>query len=397
MFEQLRDFTFEHWIIVLFCIVLIVLLTNLIIRRVFKFLMKKAEKTKNLWDDAVISAIRVPLEWAVWLFGLNFAAVFTDNVNNLDWSGTLVQISKTAVVVIIAWILIRVVTRAEENLTSGEYLNKPMDLTTAKAVRKLIQLSIMITAFLVILQSYGVSVSGVLAFGGVGGIAIGFAAQDLLSNFFGALMIYLDKPFSVGDWIRSPDREIEGTVEDIGWRLTKIRTFDKRPLYVPNSVFTKIAVENPSRMSNRRIYETFGVRYKDAGKVTEIVEAIKLMLRAHTDIDQNQTMIVNLNKFNASSVDFFVYTFTKTTNWVEYHEIKQDVLLKIETLITEAGADIAFPTQTLHLASDPFDDAQTSGSFDTYSPQSPIDGLENSRSEASSVKAAVSENEGKTS
>ena len=104
------------------------------------------------------------------------------------------------------------------------------------------------------MQALGYSISGVLAFGGIGGIAVGFAAKDLLANFFGGLMIYLDRPFSVGDWIRSPDKNIEGTVEEIGWRLTRIRTFDKRPLYVPNSTFTQISVENPSRMLNRRIY-----------------------------------------------------------------------------------------------------------------------------------------------
>ena len=118
------------------------------------------------------------------------------------------------------------------------------------AMAKLLRLSVIITAGLVVLQTLGFSISGVLAFGGVGGIAVGFAARDLLANFFGGLMIYLDRPFSVGDWVRSPDRNIEGTVERIGWRLTVIRTFDKRPLYVPNSVFANIAVENPSRMAS---------------------------------------------------------------------------------------------------------------------------------------------------
>ena len=80
------------------------------------------------------------------------------------------------------------------------------------------------------------------------------------------MFVYLDRPFAVGDWVRSPDREIEGTVENIGWRVTRIRTFDKRPLYIPNSIFSQIAVENPSRMSNRRIKETIGIRYDDASK-----------------------------------------------------------------------------------------------------------------------------------
>jgi len=142
------------------------------------------------------------------------------------------------------------------------------------------------------------------------------------------MMIYLDRPFAIGDWVRSPDKQIEGTVEKIGWRLTVIRTFDKRPLYVPNSVFASIAVENPSRMSHRRIYETIGVRYDDVDKLPMIIKDVKEMLLSHAEIDQEQTLIVNFNSFAASSLDFFVYTFTRTTNWIEFHKVKQDVLFR---------------------------------------------------------------------
>ena len=224
-----------------------------------------------------------------------------------------------------------------------------MDRATADAITKLLRVSIIITALLVALQTLGFSISGVLAFGGIGGIAVGFAAKDLLSNFFGGLMLYLDRPFVVGEWIRSPDREIEGTVEDIGWRLTRIRTFDKRLLYVPNATFASITVENPSRMSHRRIYETIGLRYDDAPRVVAILDAIRTMLREHPDIDQSQTLMVNLNAFGPSSLDFFVYTFTRTTVWTEYHEVKERILVRIHEIIAEHGAEIAFPTRTLHV------------------------------------------------
>ena len=199
------------------------------------------------------------------------------------------------------------------------------------------------------LQTLGFSIGGVLAFGGIGGIAIGFAAKDLLANFFGGLTIYLDRPFSVGDWIRSPDRDIEGTVEEIGWRLTRIRTFDKRPLYLPNATFTQIAVENPSRMLNRRIFETIGIRYDDAARMRDILRDVENMLREHPEIDQEQLTMVNFNAFAASSLDFFVYTFTRTTVWAEYHRVKQDVLLRILDIIDANGAEVAFPTSTLHV------------------------------------------------
>ena len=162
-------------------------------------------------------------------------------------------------------------------------------------------------------------------------------------------MVFLDRPFSVGDWIRSPDQEIEGTVEEIGWRLTRIRTFDQRPLYVPNSKFTSLSVENPSRMRNRRIKETIGLRYSDIDALPGIIADVSGMLKAHPAIDTGRTLMVNFVEFGPSSLDFFIYTFTKTTVWTEYHEIKQDVLLQIADIIRQHGAEIAFPTRSVEL------------------------------------------------
>ena len=102
-------------------------------------------------------------------------------------------------------------------------------------------------------------------------------------------------------------------------------------------------------MSHRRIYETVGIRYDDMDKLPGIISDVKTMLQSHPDIAQDQTMIVNFNQFAASSLDFFVYTFTKTTNWIEYHQVKQDVLLKISDIINRHGAEIAFPTSTVHI------------------------------------------------
>jgi len=102
-------------------------------------------------------------------------------------------------------------------------------------------------------------------------------------------------------------------------------------------------------MSHRRIYETVGVRYDDVDKLPAIIDEVKAMLMSHPDIAQDQTMIVNFNQFAASSLDFFVYTFTKTTNWIEYHKVKQDVLFKVSDIISRHGAEIAFPTSTVHI------------------------------------------------
>lgn len=338
------------WITQVFVVVFLALLADFIQRWLVRHLARRLEKTSSIWDDALLESLRQPLSLLIWALGLTAAAQITATQTDSEIFSLIVPLREVLIIAAITWFLVRFIRQAEQGIIARRQAAKePVDITTMDAIAKLLRLSVLITASLVILQTLGFSISGVLAFGGVGGIAVGFAARDMLANFFGGLMIYLDRPFSVGDWIRSPDREIEGTVESIGWRLSVIRTFDKRPLYVPNAVFANIAVENPSRMSNRRIYETIGIRYDDMEKMPAIVADVEAMLRQHAAIDTSHTLMVNFVSFGASTLDFFVYTFTKTTVWTEFHQIKQDILFKIADIIDKHGAEIAFPTTTVHV------------------------------------------------
>ncbi len=350
--KSLLQYTEEGgWVLQVFIVVFFTLLLDLIQKAILHRVHKRLLQTPNPWDDALVHSIRAPLSFLIWIVGLAFAASLVQDVADAAIFSAITPIRDLGVIAAIAWFLLRFINNIQKNLIRyHDETAEELDHTTLDAISKVLRLSVFITATLVALQTMGYSISGVLAFGGIGGIAVGFAAKDLLANFFGGLMIYLDRPFAVGDWIRSPDRDIEGTVENIGWRLTRIRTFDKRPLYIPNSVFTTISVENPSRMSHRRIYETIGIRYDDADKMSSITDDVKQMLLHHPEIDTSQTMIVNFNKYASSSMDFFVYTFTKTTNWIKFHEVKHDVLLKINDIITAQGAEIAFPTSTVHIA-----------------------------------------------
>ena len=352
--EELLQYAGEHrWVVETFAIVLATAIARFAAKLFFDRLARQFEKTHNLYDDAFLDAVRKPLGLGIWVLGVSFAAERVGGESQAEIFAQVDLIRDVAVVWLLIWFALRFIKFVEEHVVEAGYREKPVDHTTARAVGKLLRASTIITGILLVLQAFGFSISGVLAFGGIGGIAVGFAARDLLANFFGALMLFLDRPFSVGDWIRSPDREIEGTVEEIGWRLTRIRTFDKRPLYVPNSVFASLAVENPSRMQNRRIYETIGIRYDDIHSMESIVTKVEEMLKAHEAIDTSQTLMVNFVSFGPSSVDFFVYSFTKTTVWTEFHAIKQDVLLKIAAIIDEHNCEIAFPTQTLHIQAEP--------------------------------------------
>ncbi|MGV2988233.1 mechanosensitive ion channel family protein [Vibrio sp. E150_011] len=318
-------------------------------RIIYRRLESLAQRTNLEWDDLLIRAVQTPISILIWLWPATISiGLIIATYSNADtkWIG---KVDLLLVIATFIWVSLRLIQNVEVHVLA----QKKRDETTVQAIAKVARLLFITLGVLTVMQSLGLSLSGLLTFGGVGGLIVGLAAKDLLSNFFGGMMIYFDRPFKVGDWIRSPDRNIEGTVERIGWRMTIIRTFDKRPLYVPNSVFSNIVVENPSRMLNRRIYETVGLRYDDSDKVSAIVTDVKSMLENHKDIDSKQTLMVNFDTFGPSSLNFFIYAFTKTVNWARFHEVKQDVLLQVMAIIQKHDADIAYPTQTLKIDSGP--------------------------------------------
>ncbi len=352
MLDQMASLVTEHtWIAQVFLVVLATGAARYGAKILLDRFAKQTEKTHNLYDDALLEALRKPLGLGIWVIGVSWAAEIVGGNAQADIFQYVDRARDVAVIWLLVWFALRFIRFVEAHLGDLDYRKeRRFDRTSAAAIGKLLRATVLITGVLLVIQALGFSIAGVLAFGGIGGIAVGFAARDLLANFFGGLMVFLDRPFSVGDWIRSPDKDIEGTVEEIGWRLTRIRTFDQRPLYVPNSSFTSLTVENPSRMFNRRIYETIGIRYDDIGLLPAIVRDVEAMLRNHPAIDSSRTLMVNFVTFGPSSLDFFVYTFTKTVVWEEFHAIKQEILFKIADIIAAQGAEIAFPTQTLHMA-----------------------------------------------
>ncbi|MDA8015291.1 MAG: mechanosensitive ion channel family protein [Gammaproteobacteria bacterium] len=316
-------------------IVVCALVVEFLLRRALRKLQLRPGAAENSWDSAVLAALRRPASLLIWVLGLGFAMDVVQAELRAEIFTAVAPLRRAGVIVAIAWFLLGL-TRRMLPVLGG------LDFATRDAVRRLLRASIFITAALVMMQTFGFNIAGVLAFGGIGGIAIGFAARDLLANFFGGLMLYLDRPFKVGDWVRSPDREIEGTVEDIGWRLTRIRAFDMRPVYVPNNIFSGMAIVNPSRMSHRQIYQTIHLRHQDAGKVAVIVDDVKEMLERHDAIEsEKQTVVVNLDGFTPYSLKFFIYAYTGTTQWAAYHAVKQDVLLRVHGIISKHGAELA--------------------------------------------------------
>ena len=157
-------------------------------------------------------------------------------------------------------------------------------------------------------------------------------------------MIYATHPFAKGDWILIPERNIEGVVEEIGWYMTLIKGQDKRPLYVPNSVFSRTVVINPSRMSHRQIKETIGLRYADLPRLKEVMADIKIMLQHHPDIDRHHAIIVNFDSFGSYSLDFLISAYSLVLDNEAFAKVKDEILFKIAEIVSKHGAEIAFPS-----------------------------------------------------
>jgi MscS family membrane protein len=219
--------------------------------------------------------------------------------------------------------------------------------TTVTATAQLARIILIILTILMLLQITGIPISALLAVGSIGTLTVGFAAKDTLENYMGGAMIFFDRPFGVGDSIRLPEENIEGYVENIGWRLTKIVGFDKKPYYIPNKLFSTGVIENASRMTHRRINKVIGLRYRDIDKIEPIVQAIESMLATHPDLDSQTSTFVSLTDFGDSSLTILVNAYSSVTLWVPFQKVQQDVLLKIAAIIHELGAECAFPTRTL--------------------------------------------------
>ncbi len=326
---------------------------NSMLRIAYHKIMKRIAQNSHFWVYTIVKSIYMPLHTLVFVEALYVSY----KISTFTWKApdavvnTLTKFHAIIIVALLAWFFIKFIEIFEEQLLLGRLTKKTPSKTTVQASGKLLRIGMIVVLTLISLPILGIPISGILAFSGGSAIIVGIAVRPILANYLSGILIYSDKFFEVGDWIHSPDQNIEGTVENIGWRSTRIRTFEKQPLYVPNSVFSSISVVNASRMSNRRIKETIGIRYKDSNNLDNITQEVRTMLKQHPEIDTNQTLLVHFTDFGPSSLNVNVYTFTQTRDWKKYRDVQQDVFLKVIEIIEKNGAKLAMPGRNIHLNS----------------------------------------------
>lgn len=333
-------------------------LVILIITGILCFLMpifyqkyqRRLNKKSPTLTVALLESSYKPLVVLIAIMGILFALESICMV----WKGITIDqfhlIRNLLFTALFAWFLWRFVSFSKEAfLISNKKGNKVIDKTLIHGMSQIAKLAIIILTALSLFQIFGFSVAGILAFGGMGGIVIGFAAKDLLANVFGGCMLFLDRPFAIGDQIRLPALKVEGAVEEIGWRVCKIRASDCRPVYIPNALFSNLVVENSSRMKYRRFYCRISLRYQDLLKVPAIVEDMQSILKNSSFIDKSRSITVNLSELGNTSLNLLVIAYTHIVNSTDFLRSQQSLFLELLACIGRHGAEWSFPSHNIYL------------------------------------------------
>ena len=345
---------------------LLVFLGFLLLRQVFTRIVLAAmsgitRRTKTGFDDDLIEALEQPLRFVFVIVGIYTATRVVSLPEQADL--VLTRLIRSLIAFTIFWTLYRCVTPLSFLIDKASDIFGRTTLGTSlkEFVAKLARFVIACVGVVAILEEWQFNVGAVLGGLGLVGMAVALGAQGMIANLFAGVTIFLDGIFEKGDWIRGAG--VEGTVEDIGFRTTKIRRFDKALTTVPNDKLTGNAVVNFSRMTNRRIYWKIGIEYSASeGQLRQIVNGIKAHVHDNTDFEVDPTKVttlIHVDSFNDSSIDIMLYCFTTTTNWGEWMRIKEDLAFAIKAVVEGAGSGFAFPSTSIYVESLPFGTPET--------------------------------------
>lgn len=347
--------TLTQWLISFSILLFFLFLRRPMSQLIIGQLHRASKKTKTTLDDAVISVIEPPLRLVFVLLGFYGMLAFLSLSAEVD--AYISRFFHSMGAFTLFWALFRAADSFSGFLHEheGKVANR-LSSDLALFFVKALKFVIIVMGFVLIVQEWGYNFTGFLASLGLGGLAFALAAKDTAANLFGSLVIFSDKPFDVGDWVKTPD--VEGTVEAIGMRSTRIRTFDKALVAVPNATLANSPITNWSRMTMRRIKMTVGVTYSTtSSQMQKILSDIRTLLKEDEGINQ-QTVMVNFTDFQDSSLGIFCYFFTNTTNWQEYLTVRERINLAIMKIVEENGTSFAFPSQSLYIEALPDNPSQ---------------------------------------
>jgi len=334
---------------------LVVFIIFLLLRKQFSKLvtliaLNRVKKTASKLDDEILEVIQRPIAFGMIILGFNVAFSFLKFTES--FSLMISHTMSTLTIVLFAWVIYRIIKLFENsNELIAKRFKTDNGITLAKLMLTILKVIILIIGGMNILSTWGINITGFVASLGLVGMAFALAAKDTASNFFGSMVLFTDQPFKVGDWIKTP--EVEGTIENIGIRSTKVRTFARALVSVPNGNLANAAILNWSEMNKRQIKMTLGLTYSTtATQMKTILAEMRELLKNDEDIHQ-QTIYIHFTEFQDSALGIFCYFFTKTTNWGEYMQVRERINLELMEIVERNGAGFAFPSQSLYVESMP--------------------------------------------
>lgn len=318
-----------------------------ILDRLFLPLQALTKRSKSRVDDALLQTLRRPLTWVIRLVAFYVALVILEPADSLMRVATLGL--QTVGTIMVAWVIFHLADIFAMALTrsNDEGGAASLDRQLVPLVMNVVRAVLFVFVAIALIQQWGYDVTSLVAGLGIGGLAFALAAKPTLSNWFGSLMIFTDRPFKIGDWVKT--RHGEGVVEDIGLRSTKIRTFAETLITVPNSDVASIAIENCSAMPKRRLLTSIGIAYGTTGaQMEEIIAGIKELLRADERIEDD-TWRVHFDTFGTSSLEILMQCWMISPNYVNFLTVKQELFLEMMKVVERAGTSFALPTQAIHM------------------------------------------------
>ncbi|MHA6253365.1 mechanosensitive ion channel family protein [Oceanobacillus sp. CAU 1775] len=311
---------------------------------IFRIIMRIVNKTKVGFLSNFFKSFQKPMEWLFTVIGIYLAFRAYPYFNHeKDWFENVIS---SLVIILIAWGLFNLAS------TSSTFFHRINEKTSLKIdeiliplLSKALQFVIVAITVTIVLQEFGYNIEAFIAGLGLGGLAVSLAAKDALANMFGGVVIISEKPFTIGDWIMTPS--VEGTVEDISFRSTRIRTFADALVTVPNATLSNENITNWSKMGKRQITFSIRVVYDTPHeKLQHVVEQIDTLLKGHEGVHP-QTIFVKFNSYQVDGLEIYLYFFTKTTVWAEYLAVREEINYAILDILKDEGVEFSVPMRRL--------------------------------------------------
>ncbi len=322
-----------------------ILLRTTLLAKMLKPLEFLARRTKTNADETFFKEVRRPLGWVLNLIAVYFALLVLQLPETV--MVTAILILQTMGTVFVSWGVFILVDAVAAYLTEmADRTDNVLDDHLVPLLKRVLRIAVFAVTAITVIQQWGYDVTSLIAGLGIGGLAFALAAQSTLSNWFGSFMILTDRPFLVGDLIRSSHGE--GVVQDIGMRSTKIRTFAQTIITVPNSDLATTPVENVTVLSAMNVNFEIGLTYSTTRPQMErIIVKLKEVMSADEDVD-SERVLVCFNGFGDSSLNILIHCFVRTSDIWKWHVIRERLLFKTMTVVQEEGASFAFPSQSVY-------------------------------------------------